>query len=55
MKAILELDMPEKCIECELSINQRPSIFIWCKITTEECENPYKCRNINCPLKIKDI
>jgi len=33
VKAILELDMPEKCIECSLVVNEKFSI-IWCKITT---------------------
>jgi hypothetical protein len=45
---------PSKCIECKLVVGGKSHISksTWCRVTTQSCENPYKCKNKNCPLEL---
>jgi hypothetical protein len=49
MKATVEIDMPNMCKECNLVVNEGLNI-VWCCVTKDDCEEPYKRRNNNCPL-----
>lgn len=51
MKAFVEIDMPDKCSECQLAFHEGLNIF-WCCITKDNCTKPYKEKNINCPLTL---